>query len=520
LESGIPILQSDLSGSHELSSDQRNLLAIVSKDKVIYKANVTLSEDCFFKSARAILVQKELQDCGEVIFTLPSQAELEQEHFENSFEIYFTSAKDESTLKNRLEIINEVDNVSVEKYVSEFNLAKSAEPEKVRDRHLEVNRSIKVDIENLQNVTDGLNALVAEKMKLESKFRELALLKSDIEILTELNNCIDALQNSIYRMRLVSLDQALHRLPRVVRDLSQALGKDVKLDLEGLDVKIDRDLIEGIKDPVLHIVRNAIDHGVETPEVRESKGKDGQGRIQISCKSENGFVVVQMVDDGQGINLDRVREKALEAGIVNQDQLSQMNPDDITQLIFHSGLSTAKEVSEISGRGVGMDIVYSNIKQLGGHISISTVSHKGTTVKLFLPSNLNILRGFLVCVNHHPFVIPLNHVVEILQYSHLKVDGNCPLDLIYENQSIPLVYLEPKNEIRNSSLIFIIRAAEKIYGLCVDSSYGVENFVVQQLNVRFSSLPIYQGATVLEDGNIALILDCFSLSESMLKIAV
>jgi two-component system chemotaxis sensor kinase CheA len=306
-----------------------------------------------------------------------------------------------------------------------------------------------------------------------------------------------------------------NRFPRVIRDLAQKLGKDVKIDIFGGDTELDRSVIEVIGDPLLHILRNSVDHGIEMPEEREAAGKPKQGRIVVSAKHQENHIVIEIADDGKGIDVATVRRKAAEKGLMSAEAAERMTDKEAMQMIFASGLSTAQVVSEVSGRGVGMDIVKSNIQKLGGIIDLESAVGEGTRTQLRLPLTLAIIRGLLVRSCGNVYVIPLGSVIETLLADRKEIQYVSRHEVIViRGMTTPLLRMREffqtrKNVAGNANQVFVVVVglAEQRVGIVVDDLIGEQEVVIKSLSRFCGDVPGVSGATILGDGNVALIVD-------------
>ncbi len=338
------------------------------------------------------------------------------------------------------------------------------------------------------------------------------------------------LQEAVMATRMQSIGIVFHKFNRVVRDLSSKLGKDIALVLEGEEVELDKTIIESIGDPLTHIVRNSLDHGIETPDKRIAAGKPEQGTLKISAYHEAGHVVISIIDDGAGVNRERVRAKALESGIVTQEQLDNMKDKEIVELIFKPGFSTAEVVTDVSGRGVGMDVVITNLTKLGGVIDVDSVEGEGTTLKIKLPLTLAIIPSLLVSVADRSFAIPQVNLVELVRLTGDELQdkienlGGGSSVIRLRGKLLPLVdaqeILKIVNKTRDLSElasinIAIVKAGETEYGIVIDSLLDSSEIVVKPLGKHLKRCINYAGATILGDGTVALILDVMGVKSSM-----
>ncbi len=323
------------------------------------------------------------------------------------------------------------------------------------------------------------------------------------------------LQDQIMKARMMPIETVFNRFPRVVRDLANKLGKDVKLELVGGETELDRSVIEVIGDPLLHILRNSVDHGLEDPDTREQLGKPRQGRVLVRAYHQDNHIVIEIRDDGRGIDADKIRKKAVEKELLTKDQADRLTDREALRYIFSSGFSTAAEVSEVSGRGVGMDIVRSNIQRLGGLIDLETEVGKGSRFVLRLPLTLAIIRGLLTRVGEQVIVLPLGSVVETLL---VEVDSIQTVNrnevIVLRGQTLPLVRLNDMFDIQSredsfedGQYVVVVGLAERRIGLAVDGLIGEKEVVIKSLSRFCGDVPGISGATILGDGNVALIAD-------------
>jgi two-component system chemotaxis sensor kinase CheA len=320
---------------------------------------------------------------------------------------------------------------------------------------------------------------------------------------------------------MLPIENVFNRFPRVVRDLAQKLNKDVKLNLIGSETELDRSIIEVIGDPLLHILRNSIDHGLETPQDRVKVGKPEQGFVTLSARHQENHIVIEIEDDGKGIDVDCVKAKAIEKGQLTKDQADRLTEKEGLQLIFASGLSTAAEITELSGRGVGMDIVRCNVEKLGGIIDLESTLGQGTKFILRLPLTLTIIRGLLVKVEETVYVTPLGSVIETLLIDRSQIQTiNRREVIVIRGVTTPLVRLREvfpkkksskKQDINNQLYVVIVGLAEQRVGLVVDGLIGEREVVIKSLSQYCGEVGGISGATILGDGNVALIMDVNSI---------
>lgn len=320
-------------------------------------------------------------------------------------------------------------------------------------------------------------------------------------------------------IRMMPMDYVFSRFPRLIRDLSAKLGKQVQLVTVGKETELDKSLIERIIDPITHLVRNSLDHGIEGPEQRAFAGKDPVGRLTLSAQHQGGSIVIEVKDDGGGLAREKILAKAIQQGMAISETISD---DEVWQLIFAPGFSTAEEVTDISGRGVGMDVVKRNIHEMGGHVEIASTQGKGTSIKIVLPLTLAILNGMSVKVGKEIYILPLNYVIESLQplARDLHVISADEQVMHVRGEYLPLVelhkFFEISDAVRNptEAIAVIVQAEGTRFALLVDQLVGQHQVVVKNLETNYRKVPGISAATILGDGNVALIIDVAAMKRA------
>jgi two-component system chemotaxis sensor kinase CheA len=382
--------------------------------------------------------------------------------------------------------------------------------------------SIRVATEKLDAIINLVGELLITQSMLSSfsdgiKPNELGRLRQG---LTQLSRHTRQLQESVMQIRMLPIGFAFNRFPRLVHDLSRKLGKKVELKLQGESTELDKTVLEKIGDPLVHLVRNALDHGLETPERRLAAGKSDTGTLELSAFHESGNIIIEVRDDGGGLNRSRIRQKALDRGLVSSDQ--ELTDEQIDNLIFMPGFSTAEQVSDVSGRGVGMDVVRRNINDLGGHVQIHSKEGAGSTIRIRLPLTLAILDGQLVRVGKEVFIISLLAILETIQIDPKRLNKLAGLTALYHlrDEYLPIVRLcdhfgvEPDNRDSEDGLLVIVEADGKRIGLLVDDLLAQQQVVIKSLETNYNPVSDIAGATILGDGTVALIIDVPDLIRS------
>ncbi|WP_395316969.1 chemotaxis protein CheA [Variovorax sp. UC74_104] len=374
--------------------------------------------------------------------------------------------------------------------------------------------SIRVDVEKV----DQLINLVGELVITQSMLTQAATMLDPVAYerflsgLGHLERNARDLQESVMSIRMMPMDYVFSRFPRVIRDVSAKLGKQVRLDTYGKETELDKGLIERIVDPLTHLVRNSLDHGIETPDVRLAKGKDATGQLLLSAQHHGGNIVIEVSDDGAGLNRERILAKAMQQGLL----VSESMPDEeVWQLIFAPGFSTAEQVTDISGRGVGMDVVKRNIQEMGGHVEIHSRGGQGTTTRIVLPLTLAILNGMSVKVGSEAYILPLSYVIESLQplpeHLHsITADGHV---IRVRGEYLPLIELHRVFDVAGAQthptqgILVIVQADDSRFALLVDELLGQHQVVVKNLETNYRKVPGISAATILGDGSVAFIID-------------
>jgi two-component system chemotaxis sensor kinase CheA len=510
----------------------------------VYYIKVHIREDCVLKAARAYMVFDTLERHGEVAKSTPTVQEIEQEKFDRSFTVYYISKENLSTVRSYVENVSEIDKVeiapldleSLQQYDSQESASptsSSADAETAASAVAteqantakpsgnggggNLHRTIRVDIERLDVLMNLFSELLIDRVRLEVLADEIR--RNDLtETVEHMTRVSSDLQNIVLKLRMVPVDSVFNRFPRMIRDLAKSLDKKVDLIVVGADTELDRTVIDEIGDPLVHLLRNSLDHGVESIADRISAGKKETGTIHLRAFHSGNHVFIEIEDDGRGINRDKVLSIAIKNGIVSSEQAKELSDEEIYQFLFAAGFSTADKISDISGRGVGLDVVKTKITSLGGNVTVTSKLGVGTKFSVQLPLTLSIIGGMLIRLHSEKFAIPLSSIVEtaILPLSDIrKVHGKQMID--YRDSLIPLIDLDdmlecPKLErTRKEHEIIIIHKGDKLAAIIVDELLGQQEIVLKSLGQYLTNLFAISGATILGDGQVALILDTNAL---------
>ncbi|MFC8687972.1 chemotaxis protein CheW [Brevibacillus porteri] len=494
---------------------------------------VTLNENCLLKAARSYMVFDQLESMGEVIKTKPAVEDIENERFEQSFEIAYVTEQSIEKVRTTILNISEIQDVTIEtiQLKSEAPPAPVVQqtpapaekgaaeaPQAPVKKATAGGKTIRVDIERLDILMNLFSELVIDRGRLEQLAREIG--KNELqETVEHMSRISGDLQNIILTMRMVPVEQVFNRFPRMIRDLQKDLNKKVNLEIIGAETELDRTVIDEIGDPLNHLLRNSLDHGIESPADRKKVGKPEEGKIELRAFHSGNHVFIEVKDDGAGINKDKVLKKALERGIVNPATADSMSDKQIHELLFAAGFSTAEVVSDISGRGVGLDVVKSKIESLGGSVGVDSVRGQGTTFLIQLPLTLSIISAMLVQVKDEKYAVPLSSIIETAVFKKDQIMMAHRQKVIdFRGRVVPLVSLQdifqvPDNgeTMEDEVAVVIVRKGEKMAGLVVDSFIGQQEIVLKSLGKYLVNVFAISGATILGDGQVALIIDCNSL---------
>ena len=391
----------------------------------------------------------------------------------------------------------------------------TADPEAETGRRGVVDSSVRVDVDLL----DSLVQLVGELVLTRNQVLQRTEGQDDVELVRavqRLDLVASELQEGIMKTRMQPIGQVWSKMPRIVRDLAVQLGREVDLRMEGHETELDRSLLEALKGPLTHLVRNALDHGIERPDVRAAAGKPTQGRLLLRAFHESGQVVIEISDDGAGIDPDRIAAVAIERGLITRERAARMEPREIVNLIFRPGFSTAAEVTNVSGRGVGMDVVRTNIERIGGTVDLQSQAGQGTTCRVRIPLTLAIIPALVVGQQGETYAIPQANLVELVRLEgedlerSVEVLAGAPV-LRLRGHLLPLVTLSevlgrPRPE-ADALTVVVVQADGQRFGLCVEEVHDTQEIVVKPIGRQLKSLPTYAGATIMGDGRVALILD-------------
>jgi len=510
----------------ELSDEQKKkLMSAIKKGRSIYELDIPLKENIRFKEGRIYQLIKKLSSTGNVITSWPKASEIDDKI--TLVKILFATDSDQESLKISAVSITGITTVKIKdadmnlyiRDVSETKLNHTKEHE--TDIRQKSSGLLKTDtIRVKSNLLDKLLDLVGEIMISNIRVNKIAVDLKSKELKQALKNAerlIGDLQDTVLRIRMVPVEHIFNRFPRMVRDMAKEAGKEVKFDIMGYDIEIDRSLLDDTGDALVHLLRNAIDHGIEFEEDRMKQGKTPISNIKLSAFRDKSVIVITVEDDGRGIDIKRLKEKAASNGHFELEDLNNFDEQQVLQLAFLPGISTAKKVTEISGRGVGLDVAKSKIESLGGSIKVETKAGFGTKFTIKLPPSMSIISAMLVEINKENYAIPLENLNETTKLTGTDIHKFLENGMFRLREEIlPLLNMHSEfggdiSNIKGDLPVIIVEKDDNRIGLVVSKLIGQQEIVVKNLNKNLNHSKYFSGATILGDGNVALILDVGSL---------
>lgn len=534
----------------ELSDKERERLAAAKDSGLhIYGMTIVVQKECLLKAARAFLVFRAVEEFGEILVYSPSSQDIEDEKFDLDFSFYIASSEELEKIQKAAANVSEIDNVYAEEFT---DFSKSGDKEqteeskavtetkaapavkKTEDKKTSApaakkpaagkpatSRTIRVDIEKLDTLMNQVSELIIAKNSLvsiasteEGGFNNQGF-HDQIEYLERITT---SLHESVMKARMVPIESVVNKFPRMIRDLSRTLGKQMDLVMTGEDTELDRTVVDQIGDPLQHLLRNSADHGLEDTELRIKRGKPETGHIFLNAYQEGNNVIIQVGDDGNGIDTEAVKGKAIDRGIITAEQAETMSQKEIVNLLFLPSFSMAKKITDISGRGVGLDVVKSNIEQLGGDVEVKTTLGEGTTFTVRLPLTLAIIQALMVEVREEKYAIALASISNIESVPVTDIKYVEAKEVIHLRGSvIPLIRLdrildmEPLEDTEENLTVVIVQRGDSQIGLVVDNLMGQQEVVIKSLGKFINGNKLISGATILGDGEVALILDTNTL---------
>lgn len=538
----------------ELTEEEKKAIREAeSNGQHIYAMTVRIQKDCLLKAARAFLVFKAVEDFGQILVYRPSSQDIEDEKFELDFSFFLASEEETDKIVAAAKAVSEIEKVDAEEIHLEEYLKEAAAQEEQQAKEAATEqkeapaevpkaaekkapaaaakkqtnakpvtgRTVRVDIEKLDALMNQVSELIIAKNSLvsissnESGEYQNQSFHEQIEYLERITT---NLHESVMKVRMVPIESVVNKFPRMIRDLSRKLGKKMELYMTGEDTELDRTVVDQIGDPLQHLLRNSADHGLEDNATRVERGKPEVGSIFLKAFQEGNNVIIEVGDDGNGIDVAAVRDKAVERGVITAEQAENMSQKEIINLLFLPSFSMAKKITDISGRGVGLDVVKSNIEALGGDVEVRTKLGEGTTFIVRLPLTLAIIQALMVEIRDEKYAIALGSIsnIESIPVNEIKyVQAQEVIHL--RGAVIPLIRLdqvldmEEKQEEPENLTVVIVKKGDSLAGLVVDNLIGQQEIVIKSLGKYINNNKIISGATILGDGEVALILDVNTL---------
>ena len=509
----------------EEETNQKIIFEAAQKGYETYEISIILDDDTVMKGARAYLVVNRLEQNGDVIHTEPSPEELEQGDFDNIFKVLFLTRLTREEIAAEIDGISEIRSCEINKVnpkqidqpdehneVKEEASVSSSQDTKLSKAGHSNNfgNSIRVDIAKLDNFMNLVSELVIYRNQLEDISTNLRISEIN-EPLSNVARISTDLQDLVLQMRMQPVSVVFNRFPRMVRDLSKVLDKEIDFQIEGEETELDRTVVSELGEPLIHLLRNAVDHGIETREERRNLKKPTKGIVKLSAYQEGNRVIITLSDDGKGLDPEKIREAAVRKGL----NIDGLRDTEIQHLIFNPGFSTAKEVTSISGRGVGMDVVKQKISSLGGTIELTSEVGVGTTFIIKLPLTLSIIQSLMVKIADEVFAVPLGLVEKVVKVTDGEIMNSLNREVyMYRGQATPVIRLDKKLGIQASSSgkhLILVHLGDRYYGLLVDDLLGQQEIVIKKLSGVLGKMKEYLGATILGNGDITLILDVGNL---------
>ncbi len=528
----------------KLDESQLSVLsAAKAAGKSVYGITVFIQETCLLKAARAFLVYKAVEEKAEIMVCNPSAQDIEDEKFDLDFSLIVISENSLDEILQAAKNVSEVDDVvgapyEVPEVVKEDSTAVAqtteAKPETAGQAQTQnapaknekkasgkpvVNRTVRVDIEKLDVLMNLVSELIIAKNSLVSAATTEGGSNTGVnEQIEYLESVTTNLHESVMKVRMVPIESVVSKFPRMIRDLSKKLNKKMELYMSGEETELDRTVVDEIGDPLMHLLRNAADHGLESAEVRAQRGKPEVGSIFLDAYQDGNNVVIEVRDDGSGIDVEGVKNKAIERGVITAEQGESMSEKDIINLLFHAGFSTSPKITDVSGRGVGLDVVKSKIESLSGEVEVKSKLGEGSTWIIRLPLTLAIIQALMVTVGGEKYAISLGSIqtIEDISPNEIKLVQNREV-INLRGSVIPIIRLSEELDIESckspdeNMVVVIVKKGEKLAGLVIDELMGQQEIVIKSLGKYISKCKIISGATILGDGEVALILDANAL---------
>ncbi len=524
----------------DLTQKEIELIERVNPKYDVFKIIIILNKTTKMKSVKCFLITNNLLGIGEVIKTNPENFEkIPDENFGNTFEVLVATENTEKSVYNNINSISEIHKIymknvrqrEIEIHVPNNLVINDSNKSKKIEK-----TSIRIDVNKIDKLLNLIGEFIIDKeslnqlsIELNKKYKNDVFVNKLANLMSHINSTASELQDTIMSTRMLPISSVFNRFPRMVRDLAQKCNKKINFVIEGKETEIDKGIIEELVDPLTHLLRNSIDHGIETIDTRKQVGKEEEGLIRLSAKHKEGSIVIEIEDDGNGINIKEITKKVIEKKLSTEEKLKNLSEKEILQYIFEPGFSTANEITDISGRGVGLDVVKSNIGNLNGIIDVETYDGKGTKFIIKLPLTLAILQALLIEEDKYIFAIPIHSIIEMVRLKENEIKERIHnvsgVEVFrWREQTIPIVnvgnYFGLDNyNVKNKMFIVVVGYSDKRFGLVIDKIIGEQEIVIKSLgeyvgnNKLFGDLKGISGVSILGDGKLAQIIDINAISK-------
>lgn len=522
-----------------------SLLRQLEQDRFVYGLHISVQKACTMKSIRAYLLLKKLDDAGDIVYSSPKRKDIEEGSFDDSFDLFYSTDADEHTVHDIVDSVSELeekqvipltieddtialpkDHVQKKKSIEnekENEKKSSTQPEqknqgKEKTESRGQSQSIRVGMDQLDEFMNLIGELVISKGRLTqiSSDHNLDDLSETVSTFDRLTN---QLQDKIMNIRMIPMKHIFNRFPRMVRDLSKKNGKQIEFSIEGEGIELDRTVLDEIGDPLVHLLRNAVDHGIETPEERKKKGKTASGTVGLIAERKRNHVLIKVTDDGKGIDPEKMKEVAVKKGLKTDQEVQGLSEQQALQLIFLPGLSSAEKITDVSGRGVGMDVVKSTIEKLNGVVEVQSTMNEGSTFFLRLPLTMAIFKALFIGIDQETYAIPISNIIETVKLSNedfKTVDGQ--RTTVIRNEVLPVLSLKDlvkktsdRLDTAESTYGVIIQHETKKFGLLVDRLIGEQEITIKNVGGSMRRTKGIAGVTITGDGRVILVLDVNTL---------
>jgi two-component system chemotaxis sensor kinase CheA len=499
------------------------LTTLAGEGNQTYAVDVTLQEGTVWAAVRAFQLIAALGDIGRVIMSRPTEEDIEQEKVDLNFSAVFSTPIAEDELRSAIEVVEDLNELIIAPYELKEEDTASQQSGSGGQARASGSQTLRIDVERLDHLMNLIGELVIDRTRmtqitkvLDSRYHEDDMVQALGKTSNHITKVVDELQEGTLTVRMLQVGTVLGGLPRMVRDLAISEEKKVDLLVSGQETEIDRTVIERIRDPLVHLLRNAVDHGLETREDRLKAGKSETGTLRLSAAHAEGYIVISVEDDGRGLDREKIKDSAVSKGLIPLEVAERLSESEVLELIFLPGMSTAKETTEVPGRGVGMDIVRANIEAINGFVNLDSTPGQGTKITLRLPLTLATVQALLITVGKGLYAVPVVHVLEAVSLAGddiWTIQGEAEVFRL-RGLVVPLLRLgpvlgmeSPSSEIGTSAFVVVVRLGERLIGLGVDTLTELQEIVVKSIGKYTGEAKGVAGASILGDGRVMLILD-------------